>query len=294
MPEKGGYPVKFETVKQAVVGMADMQPMEPKTGQEKLFPKLQLDDPRKGGKGTRIELQASDGKVLAAGVLGRVTSQSTDTRIGWQYVRAEGGDRSWLAKARIETWDNVANWLDSAMPTIARERIHIARSLPPGKDAIELRHEKPGDRDFKYPNIPVGRVLIGTTSPNSLGSALGFLSFDNVRPAKDINFAKPEHVSEFETFDGMLIRVTLAPHEGDTWAKFTAVHQADKRYDATLTADEKKSMKTDKAVAAEVKELNSRYGVWAYKLTKFKIKDLKTGLEDITKPEEKKKEKTSN
>src|SRR3546814_14502489 len=31
MPEKDGYPVKFETVKKTVVGMASLQPREPKT-----------------------------------------------------------------------------------------------------------------------------------------------------------------------------------------------------------------------------------------------------------------------
>src|SRR6185436_9503081 len=45
MPDRGGYPVKFEVVKQNIVTMGELKTVEPKTAKPDLHSRIEVEDP---------------------------------------------------------------------------------------------------------------------------------------------------------------------------------------------------------------------------------------------------------
>lgn len=281
VPEKGGYPVKFETVKQAVVGMASLKPLEPRTGKPELHSKLNLRLPSDGGRGTVLTLKDSDGNELASVVVGKTRSVATKARPGWHYVRKAGEDQSWLAEGRVEVWNKIERWLDPDMPIVERRRIHIVRRTLPGGDTIEIAKDDPQARDFTILDIPEGFRALHDTVANPLGSALGFLTFEDVMPAKD----KPLEntvLASYVTYDGLVVDIHLMKQDDDIyWARFEGRYDPDEVRLDTLNEDQRESMKSETEVREEAEKINSRYGDWAYKLPSYKGKDFFISREEL-------------
>ena len=85
--ERDGYPVKFETIKQAVVGIASMRMLEAKTAKPELHARLFLKTPKDGGRGTTIALADGSGETIAAIVVGKTKNPPSKTEDGIHYVR---------------------------------------------------------------------------------------------------------------------------------------------------------------------------------------------------------------
>lgn len=284
MPEKHGYPVKFETVKQAVVGMASLKPREAKTAKPENYAKIRVVDPREPGeaegKGTLLRLLGAGEAEIAALIVGAVDSVPTSSREGWYYVRRPGEARTWLASGRLELSDKLTGWLDSDMIAINRDRVRTATTIQPDGAKVTVLRERSGDENFKVQNVPEGGKVLYETVPNGLGSALGFLSFDDVKPVSEVKF-DGAHKAVFATFDGLKLTVELVERDGQNWARFIAAHDpAEERRDA-IDEKHKEIMKSAEEVAQEAERINQRFGVWAYQLPSYKADDFRTTLDKL-------------
>jgi hypothetical protein len=290
MPEKSGYPVKFETVKQAVVGMASLKPREAKTAKPENYPKVKVLDPRKEGdpkaEGTLLRLLGEGDKEIAALIVGATDSIPTSAREGWYYVRKPDEARTWLASGRLELSDKLTGWLDTDMVAVNRDRIRAASAIQPdGAEATVVR-EKSADENFKVANVPEGGKVLHETVPNGLGAAMGFLSFEDVKPVGEVDF-DGANKAVFTTFDGLVVTVLVVKRDGKDWARFTAVHDPAAARPDAVDEKHKKLMKTPEEVAKEAEHINQRFGVWAYQLPSYKADDFRTTLDKLVKFPEK-------
>lgn len=290
VPERGGYPVKFETVKQAVVGVAGLEPLAAKTARADLHHKLHLKTPADGGKGMVIALKDKSGADIAGVVVGITKSTPSATRPGWHYVRRAGEDQSWLAAGRVEVWDKIDRWLDIAMPVIDRARIHRVRTQKANGEVLHIGKDEPGARDFKALDLPEDMELIHMTSANALGSAIGFLNFEDVKPLAEVAFEEPV-IAEFATFDGMVLRVDVTRRKGAYWARFKARFEAGRIAVEKLPEDKRGKMKKPAEVEKEAAEINARFGPWAYRLPSYKGKDFVIARDDVIQKKKKKEDK---
>jgi hypothetical protein len=277
--ERDGYPVKFETIKQAVVGIASMTMLETKTAKAALHDRLFLKSPKDGGRGTTIALAGGDGKTIAAIVLGKTKSQPSKTEAGVHYVRRLDRDQSYLASSRVEVWETIDRWLDDAMPTVARQRIRAAATVQPNGDRIGVFHTDPDGRDFKIADIPPGMKPLHDTAGNALGSALGFLDFEDVRKAGRVDFAGA-NLAEFKTFDGLTIKFLVVKRKDGSrdvhWLRISAsFNAADIQLDG-LSDKQREVMKSPEVARAEAAEINKRFGPWAFQIPDYKAKDFMT------------------
>ena len=280
VPEKGGYPVKFETVKQTVVGMAALKPLEQRTAKPELHAKLNLKSPEDGGRGTLLALRDASGGEMAAVLVGKTRSFASDSRPGWHYVRKAGENQSWLAEGRVEVWDKIDRWLDSDMPTIERRRIYAVHTEKPDGEVIDIHKDDPDGRDFTVEDIPEGMRMLHETVANSLGSALGYLSFEDVLPAgeKDVSDGM---LAQYRTFDGLVLGLRIKK-EGDAyWAQFASRFDPDAVIVDRLAEDDRKGMKTAEDVGLEAERLQKRYGPWVFKLPEYKGKDFFISREEL-------------
>lgn len=284
MAEKSDYPVQFETIKQAVVGMASLKPLEAKTVKADKYARLQVADPNPdgagSGEGTLIRLEDAGGGEIAALIVGKTKSVETSSRPGWYYVRKPGDEQSWLASGRIEVFEKATGWLDATMLRIERTRIRAAETVQPDGAALRISRTDPRGRDFDVDNVPEGGEVSFDTAPNALGSALTYISFDDVRPAGDLGFDGAGK-AVFSTFDGLVVTAELADLDEVTWVRFSAAFDEAAVALDGLSEDDAKQMKQADEVKAEAEEINTRYGVWAYRLPDYKIKDLRTALSDV-------------
>ncbi len=282
--ERDGYPVTFGTIKQAVVGIAKMRLLESKTAKPALHDRLFLKSPKDGGRGTTIALATGGGQgsenTIAAIVVGKTKTAPTEKEDGIFYVRRLDHDQSYLAAGRVEAWESIDQWLDSAMPTIARQRVRAASTIQPNGERVGVVRTDPDSRDFKIAKIPPGMKSMGDTIGNALGSALGFLTFEDVRRADKIDF-KGAHRAMFETFDGVTLNLLVLERKDGHWLNIKAAFDAANIKLDGLTDKQKKSMKSPDEAKAEVAHINKRYGPWAYIVPKYKAKDFMTDASSL-------------
>ena len=278
--ERGGYPVKFETIKQAVVGIANTRLLEAKTAKPELHDRLFLKSPNDGGRGTTIVLADRSGKSIAAIVVGKTKSSPTKSEDGIHYVRRLDQNQSYLASGRVEVWETIDRWLDNTMPTIARQRVRAATTIQANGARAGVARTDPNSRDFKITNIPKGMKPLHDTAGNALGSALGFLNFEDVQPASKVDFTDANKAI-YKTFDGVTIEVTVKKEKDGYWLQFmTRFDAADIMLDG-LTTEQKKKMKSAGDAKVEVARINQRFGAWAYRIPEYKAKDFITGATQL-------------
>jgi hypothetical protein len=290
MPAKGDYPVRFETVKQAVVGMASLTPLEPRTADPKRYARLHVAAPtpdgESSGQGNLLRLIDKDGKAIGAVIVGKTKSVPTTGREGWYYVRKPDESQSWLAEGRIELFEKPTAWLDPAVPTVSRKRVHRVVSINQKGEEVVVERELPSTSDFKLMTVPEGRKPLHDAVGNSLGSSLGFLSFEDAGKAADVDFADGRKVL-FHTFDGLTVTVDLVEREKDQWwARFSAKADPAASKVDSLPEAEREGMKTPEEVAQEAADINHWFGGWAYRMPEYKHKDFRADLDKVTVPKD--------
>lgn len=222
LPDKGGYPAKFETVKSLLVGLADLQPRERKTANPELYDRLGLADPGEGSESLGVKLGAADGSAVADLVLGSQVNQGSTQQ---RYVRAVGDPQTWLAEGRIDAPTDPNRWLDTSITQIPRDRITRVTITQPDGRAVSIAREQ-GGTDFTLETpVPEGRTPKSAGQIGAPAGALAGLRFDDVhqgdQPPADMNATDPV-VTVFETTDDLRITVRSWQADGKTWATLHA------------------------------------------------------------------------
>ena len=273
IPEKHGYPVRFATVRKAVVGVAGLVPLEAQTEKPGLHGKLGLARPGEEGEGVVVALRDAEGRRLAAVVAGRERFSGTETRPGRYFVRREGENRAWLVEGRLQASGRAARWLDPALPRLDRREVRAIRTEKADGEVIELARDAPERLDFRMEgavtvsgpdlargalSLPPGTRILRETAVSELVSALEYLTFEDVAPASDVDLAGGT-LAEYTTFDGLVVGVRVKRVAGAWWARFHA------RFDPGRAARESRN---------ESEAINARFGGWAYRLPDHKGEDL--------------------
>ena len=178
-----------------------------------------------------------------------------------------------IAEGRVEVWDKIDRWLDSEMPIVERRRVHIVRTVKPGGEVIAIAKEDPDARDFTVLDIPDGMRMLHTTSANSLGSAFGFLTFEDVVPADQKPLDDPLLV-QVKTFEGLVVELHVVKTDDDAyWCRFSGRFDPESVAMDGLSEGKRHGMKTEDEVREEADRINARFGGWVYKLPEYKGKD---------------------
>src|SRR5262249_731643 len=144
---------------------------------------------------------------------------------------------------------------------------------------------KPEDDDFKVKNLPEGAKEKSSGAPNALGSALGYMSYEDVTPVGKVDFSNAPS-AEYRTFDGLVVTVTVAEKDGKHWIKLAAAQDTGVTPPAAKDGDKDKP-KTAEEVAKEVGDYNAKVKDWAYEVTKYKAEDFTKSLDDVIDKEKK-------
>jgi hypothetical protein len=268
LPQKNDYPASFEEVNKTLVSLAALETIEPKTSRADWLHYIGLDDPAHGGDGVAITVSDDRGKVLASIVMGKTADIGDTSGATGLFVRKPGDAQSWLVRAQYVPQSDQTDWIDKNILDIDRTRIQSATvDLPDGK-SFELRREKRTDSAFTLAAIPPGREMGDASSADGLATAITGLSFDDIKPEKDVDFSNPTKVVT-RTFDGLVVTTAIVHTGSEYWAEFAAM--------AAVNAPD---------IGKQARIINARVTGWAYKLPDYKGAQFVTPLENLLKPKD--------
>lgn len=291
--DKSDYPADFKKVRALLVDLAQMRPLEEKTSSPALFSSLELEDlSTPDAKSTLVTLKDGAGKDLLAIYIGKQRFGRGPAAGGANagdgtYIRKAGDNQSWLAQAKLSPDKGSLAWLDKAIVNVARERVASAVVVQPEGDQVKVEKAKATDKDFKLDGkIPAGQKIKSEWDVNQVASPLDLLDLDDVRPAAQTPAPSRAAYAEYRTFDGLVVRATLAPKDDQQWVLFQG------RYEPRATApgeDEVKEgkLKTPEEVQKEVDAFNARVSGWAYKIADWKLEYMRRKFVELTEADKK-------
>jgi hypothetical protein len=265
LTQRGNYPASFDEVQKTLVGMAGLETIEPKTSRPDWLHYVDLETPPKGN-GILISAAGGDGREIASVIFGKSEDIGDPGGATGLFARRSSEDQSYLVRAVFTPKGDPGDWMDKNIVNIDRSRIQEVDVTPTSGAAYVLRRDKPSDPDFKPTSIPRGRELSNDAAGDSVAAAITGLSFEDVKAVATLDFSEPTHLVT-KTFDGLTVTVDTVQRGQDYWARISA------------SAEPGNSQ-----AQAEMTEINTHAGSWAYKLPAYKGQQFMSTLESLLKP----------
>lgn len=271
LAEKGGYPVSFEKVKGAIVGLANLKLLEAKTNNPARYERLEVRDPAtKEAKSRRVVLSDSTGKAVAEGIIGRRNASLFGDAGGGTYLRRNKEELSWLAEGTVEIGATPNDWMIRDIVNIDAEAVkRVVIRQADGAELVIHKSEKKQDK-FVVDNIPAGKKLKSDNEGKEVAGGLWRLTLEDVKPASEKKLPSVVHKATFATFGGLKVEVQVGIDGEDYWGRFSASA-------ADATGDEK----AKEEVVKKAKEINERTKGWHYRLSVGEGERLTTKLKDL-------------
>lgn len=309
LAEQWGYPARSEAVRQALVGLAELRAVEPKTRMPERHARLEVQDVTAAGAQSRmLTLKDIDGDLLAEVVVGRKRFDMGGTGGEGIYVRRADEDQVWLARGQFPYNKSVRDWLDRDVTDVDEDRVRRITTVDAEGNELVVVRDAPGDEHFRIDNLPDGFALKDgwQREVDRMGGALSGLLLDSVVPADEKELAETGAVTaEVETFDGLVVRLVMTPEgEGDDATWWTAVTatlspgadpqpaaEADSDPEAGIEAGTESGTDSEAdspllspdQVQAESIAISERVAGWLYQLAEYQVGALRTRLGDLEK-----------
>ncbi len=291
-----GYPAKFETVKKALIAIAELEVAEAKTSDPKRYSEIGVEDPLgEGATSTLVVLKDEGGASLASLVIG----DSKPGRSPELYVRKADEARAWKVKGSVDLQSDPKTWMDREVANVASDRTKAVTVTHADGERLHVFKENRSDTNFLVEGVPADRELLSPSIANSLASVLSYLSFDEVRPVGEVDFeTAPISTTEIRTWDGLVFVATVAEHDGVEWVRFRAHYEAPATPDAeadeeAVDGDAEPIESTEEdagaehdtaAIQAEALELDADLSPWAFLFPSYKQSNLEKRLVDLLRP----------
>ena len=262
--EKSGYPADSGKVRQALLGLAELSYVEPKTKKPDSYPRLQVEDADKKDAKSVLVTASDDKGVVDEIIAGKRRVDQLGGGVDGIYVRKPGDAQSWLARGTLEVAGDTAGWLDRKIIDLPQEKVKDVVLTPPDGSRLHIARDKAEDalalKDASAKDKPKSDTALAEPA-----GALAALDLADVRAAADMPLPK-EGVAraEFTSFDGLTVKVSLFQQDGKDWARF----------EANGTGDAEK----------QAADLNAKLSRWVYAIPDYKAKTLKTKLADVVAP----------
>jgi hypothetical protein len=192
--EKGGYPAQFQKVKSAVVGVSELEIVEPKTSRPDLYERLGVSQPGEAdARSMLLTLRDASGQEIVSLIVGDQSTGSTNRR----FVRRAGEEQSWLAQGDLSIDADAMEWIERNIVGIQRDRIQNVEITHPDGESVFIYRDSEDQRDFTVSDIPEDRELTFAGAAGGIATGLAFLRIE------DVARVAAEGASGAEGADGM-------------------------------------------------------------------------------------------
>lgn len=261
--ERDGYPADLRKIRHALLTLAETQILEAKTADAGLHDRLGVEAitaDTAGGIAVRLIGSATPIEFIVGDAAGEYR----------RYVRRQNEDQSYLINRDPELGTTVTDWLDTAIVDIDGARVQQVTVSRPDGETLVVSKDVRGQSNFTVVNLPEERELLYAAIANVMGNVLAGLALDDVEHLTDAT--EEVIVTEFRTFDGLVITAQSSERDEGTWVSFAAT------IDQTLPPE---SVETRAAAEAEAAEINGRVQGWRYKIPAYKFEQLTREMTDL-------------
>ena len=266
--EMHGYPADPDKVRRLITGMAGLAPVEKKTSNPELYPRLGVEDLSSPDAGSvEVSLSNRGGALLARLIVGDSRPPRGDASAMELYVRRPGEAQSWLARGDLRVARTPDAWLDRRILDIQARRIRQVDITQKDGSRLRIFKEKPQDKAYQLAGLPVNAEVKASHRLDAIAGALADLTLTNVAPAKGESPAGEQSLhAVFDGFDGLQVSMTVTDQEeGGPVAAF-----------AVKATDE-----ADEAVKKEAAELDARLKPWLFAIPAYRLEPLRTAPDDL-------------
>ena len=286
--ERGGYPASFQEISDLMIKLVELKVTQSEQVGVSLLPRVELADPGKGeGGGTLIEFRSSEGKVLAALVLGKKVLKkdplnplpaAKDGVPAGRYVRVVGAQDTVvvvsdpLARAAADP----CKWLNKDF--FKAERI---RTLAAGPDGSSPQWKIARAEEWGQWRLAGGGDLNPSAAVGAVNK-LAALSFDDVALDPGKEAAGKPTVIVAETFDNLVYtaRLTRNGKSDDYLVSFTVKGEPPKSRAPEKGEKAEDKERRDKDFAESRKRLEERIAAeqalarWTYVIGRRELEPL--------------------
>ncbi len=314
--EKSGYRADVEKVKSALVGLAELRFLDPKTKNPELYDRLGLlSKDQDGSTSLTISLKTGESAPIAQVVIGNQKPAKSNPRLSEIYIRKPEDPQTWLVTGNLRLDRLPEEWLDKEITALPTKRVRHVQVTHPDGEVLHLSKEKPEDMDFQLDSIPTGYKVSSSFNLNNVVGTLVQLSLGDVHKESEKEFKADTGVKAMvETFDGLRLHVQTAKEGEKVFGKFSAEFDQDmaKTAEENKPAKEEPQQSTEKdqkaaptsektpseekpdapkkeesllkkpeEVQQEVAAFNKRVGGWIYELPKFRVENFAKHKKDL-------------
>ena len=217
LPNLANYPVPLDKIKKLIVGVAQLETIEPKTKSSNLHGELGLNNiDNNDNSGSYISLINTENKEIAAILVGNDSKFGKETR----YVRKPSENQSWLVWRNFDVPKNQIDWLDESLFKIERWRIADVKITHPNDQIILIQRENYAEQYFKIQNLDEDTLPMNPYVGNQIGSVLERLTLLDIKARNEINFTNKSTEVIYTSFDGLKISIITELINGINWATF--------------------------------------------------------------------------
>ena len=261
------YPADSGRVRKLLLDISDLKVVEEKTRDPANYSKLGVEDVT-APNATGVKVEIADGKKPIDLIVGKASGMKT------AYVRVPGAPQSLLAAPQLTLDADPKRWLDRTLFEIPQNRVKEVAVKPETGPAYTVTRENKDQADFTIPNLPKGKTLASSSSPNPIAGALTSLTLDDVR--KSAGGDAPSR-AVFQTFDGLTLEAAGRKEGERHFVSFSA-------------------KSTAKETEAEAKKINDRVQGWEVEIPSYKydviFRPLDESLAKVEEPAKGKKKST--
>ena len=214
---RGGYPARFEPVKQLLIALSESEIIERKTSNPEHYARLGVGDPSvEGDTGTLVRLRDASGDEIVAIVIG----QPTDARDA-RFVRHLDQSEVVLATGNLEASALPLSWLEREIVRVPRDQVARVTIVRPDADTFTIVRNDEGQYDLL--DVPPGRRVRAQSPLSRLAGALAYVDLQNVMPAADLDVESLDAplLATYVTDDATEINVSVWNDDGRKWAGFS-------------------------------------------------------------------------
>jgi len=303
LADRGGFPAKFESVKELAMRVASLEIDEQKTAKKENHAKLGVAWPSTAAEGEEgaeaglVVLKDASGKELAALVTGRTEWMGSKPKL---FVRRQAEDQVYLCtpQGSLDVVVEAKNWIESQIVKLENERVQSVAIEHADGERVDITRSAANHTQFAVQGVPPGRTERFAGIGNGVAQALGYgLELEDVRPVTEVDFTKePLAKTRFVAVDGLGLAFELAKFEDKTWARVVASYtpppapetpaeaapaEGTEGAEATPPPAEPAPEEPKKDVAAEVAALNERLAPWAFELPSYRTDVLLRRMADL-------------
>lgn len=263
--EKSGYPAAATKVRQALLGLAELRYVEPKTRRPDRYVRLEVEDAgKKGSKSTLVTVSDKKGSLLGEVIAGKRRIDQLGGGTDGIYVRKPGDAQSWLARGTLDLSGDLPQWLDQKLVDLPEAKIKQVVLTAADGATLTLKRDKPTDK-LTLVDLPEGKKLKSADALDEPANALAGLELADVQPAKAFAFPTSGVAhAQYIDFDGLTLTFDIL-QKGDTaWLRIVASGQG--------------------AAAANAAALNAKLSPWVYSVAPYAAKAMQTKLADLLAP----------